>query len=200
MSLASRILAYTRVPSISLRLDGRRCLGVISASVSQAFGQGISSGTVVLRNPPTTPQIGMSISWKWGYDGFEVPGLTGEISDPAVLSYPNRWTIQAKDTLQRADLVSQDIATVPLNEITAKAAVEYILSTYGGITRMSIPALEASGSAWAGSEWVLGILTPVAWTNTTALKAAQDICSALGYWLFCDAGGTVRAVAMERRP
>jgi len=168
--------------------------------VSQAFGQGISGGTVVLRNPPVTPTIGMSIYWKWGYDGFEIAGFYGEISDPARKSYPNRWTLQCKDKLQRADLVSEDIATVPLNTITGKAAIEYILSTYGGITRMAIPTLSASGSAWAGSEWTLGTLTPVSWTGTTALKAAQDICSVLGYWLYCDAGGTVRAVQMERRP
>lgn len=199
MSLASRIAAKTRKPTIRLYLDGRLCTGVISASVSQAFGQGISAGTVVLRNPPVTPTGGMSVFWEWGYDGFYTAGFNGEISNPGRKSYPNRWTLQCKDKLQRADLESEDIATDPLNDIAAKAAVEQILAR-SGITRMSIPTLNASGSAWVGSEWILGRLTPVSWSSTTGLKAAQDICSVLGYWLYCDQSGTVRATQMERRP
>jgi hypothetical protein len=101
------------------------------------------------------------------------------------------------------------IATDPLNSITASAAIRYILTHYGGISnsRISLPTFTASGSEWGGSEWTLGILTPVSWgdteTNTggtTALKAAQEICSVLGYWLYADASGIIRAKQMERAP
>jgi hypothetical protein len=36
--------------------------------------------------------------------------------------------------------------------------------------------------------------------GTSALKAAAEIYACLGYWLYADAGGTVRAKQMERKP
>jgi hypothetical protein len=86
-----------------------------------------------------------------------------------------------------------------LNSIAASAAAAQLLSA-AGVTRLSLPPLPASGSAWSGGEWVLGTLTPVAWRNTTALSAARSIYEAMGYWLYADPGGTVRAVFLERAP
>jgi len=209
-TLADLVTSYTRTPSATVRLNGQRCRGILSLRKTEAFGgSGISGGTVVLRNPPVTPVIGMSLSWTWGYNGQEVDSFTGEVSDILDASYPDRYTLEVKDVLWRAEKSSQVIATSPLNDITAKAAIEYILTTYGGIAsgRLSIPTLSASGSAWAGSAWKLGILTPVQWGDsdtesggTTALKACQEICACLGYWLYATAGGNITAKQMERKP
>lgn len=208
-TLADYIAAYTRKPTATVKLNGQTCYGVLSLRRSQTFGAGISTGTIVLRDPPVTPTIGMSVSWKWGYNGQETDGFTGEIAKPARKSYPNRYTLECRDALWRADRSNQVIATDPLNEITASAAIRYILTHYGGIpsSKISIPTFSASGSKWAGSEWTLGVETPVQWGDpetesggTTALKAAQDICSVLGYWLYADASGIIRAKQMERAP
>lgn len=200
---------YTRQPTATVKLDGRPWRSILSLSYSQRFGENIAGGKVDGRDPPVTPRIGMSISWRWGYNGQEVAGCTGEVSDVNDSSYPDRWSLQVKDTLWRADKSSQVIVTDPLNEITAKDAIISILTHYGGIpaSRLSIPSLNASGSAWVGSEWVLGVLTPVEWGDpdtesggTTALKAAAEICSCLGFWLYADASGVIRAKQMERKP
>ncbi len=201
--------ARTRTPTATVKIGGRIWRGIISLKTSQAFGSGIATGTIVGRDPPVTPSIGTAVSWTWGYNGVEIAGFTGEIARPARKSYPNRYTIECRDVLWRADRSQQVIVTSPLNSITASAAVRYILTTYGGISssRISLPTFSASGSEWVGSEWKLGILTPVQWGNTddnsggtTALKAAQEICSVLGYWLYADSAGIIRAKQMERAP
>jgi hypothetical protein len=200
---ASLVALRTRRPTALVRLDGKPWRDIVSLRASQAFGSGIATATVIGRSPPVRPQIGMTISWTWGYAGAAlVPGFTGEIARPARKSYPNRYTVECRDVLWRADRVSQAIETSPLNTITASAAIRYILTHYGGIptSRISLPTFSASGSAWSGSEWKLGILTAVSWDNTTALKACQEICSVLGYWLYADASGIIRAKQMERAP
>jgi hypothetical protein len=208
-TLADLVASYTRIPTATVRMGGQLCRAVISLRTSQAFGSGIATGTIVLRDPPVAPAIGTPVSWRWGYNGVEVPGFTGEIARPGRKSYPNRWTIECRDVLWRADRSQQVIATDPLNNITASDAIRYILTHYGGIpaSRISIPTFSASGSEWGGSEWTLGTLTPVSWGDienntggTTALKAAQEICSVLGYWLYADASGIIRAKQMERAP
>lgn len=200
---------YTRTPTRTVYLDGKRCYGVVSLRTTQTFGGGVSTGTVVLRDPPVRPTIKMQVRWTWGYDGDEKPGFTGEIAKPAIKSYPNRYTFEVRDALFRADRSSQVIATDPLNEITASAAIRYILTHYGGIpaSKISIPTFPASGSEWAGSEWTLGVLTPVQWGDSdtgsggvSALRACQDICEVLGFWLYADASGIIRAKQMERAP
>ncbi len=201
---------YTRHPNCRVYLDGRRWYGISKLSRHEKFGDNIQTGTVEGRDPPTTPRVGMTIRWEWSEDtGAPVAGFTGEVSDVSDASYPDRYVLQCKDVLWRADKSSQVLQTSPLNSIAASAAVRYLLNHYGGIStsRMSIPALPASGAAWVGSEWVLGILTPVQWGDpdtqsggTTALKAAAEICSCLGYWLYADAGGRITAKQMERKP
>lgn len=208
-SLADLITSYSRTPSATVRLDGRPWRDILTLNYNQRFGESISTAGALGRNPPTTPQIGIPISWTWGYNGIEVAGCTGEVSDTDNTSYPGRWALQVKDVLWRADQSSEVLATDPLNEITAKDAIIYLLTHYGGISasRLSIPALNASGSEWTGDEWTLGILTPVQWGDsdtqsggTTALKAAVEICSCLGFWLYADASGVIRAKQMERKP
>lgn len=200
MSLASRITAKRRRPTATVRLNGRLWRNVLTLSREQAFGQGVSGGTVEGRDPPVTIVEGETrISWTWGYDGFERAGFEGIVTKILTKSYPNRWTLQVADPLWLADIRRGDIATSPLNDIAASEAVEQILSG-AGLSRLSIPTLPASGSAWAGSEWRLGQLTPVSFANTSRLTAAQAICETLGFWLYCDASGTVRATLIERRP
>jgi hypothetical protein len=209
-TLAALVASYTRTPAWSVLLGGQPWRAIVSLRTSQAFGSGISTATIVGRDPPVAPAIGTTVSFRWGFAGAAlVPGFTGEIARPARKSYPNRYTIECRDVLWRADRSQQVIVTDPLNSITASDAVRYILTHYGGISssRISLPTFSASGSEWGGSEWTLGILTPVQWgdtdTNsggTTALKAAQEICSVLGYWLYADASGIIRAKQMERAP
>jgi len=200
MSLSARIAARQRTPTATIRLGGVRWRDVLSLSVSQAFGQGVSTGEVVGRNPPVSiVEEETTIEWTWGYDGYEEAGFNGIVTRIVEQSYPNRIRLQVADWLYVANVRRADIATDPINSIAASDAIEQIL-TAAGVPRLAIPDLPASGSEWAGSEWVLGTLTPVSWTNTTPLTAAQQICEALGYWLFCDASGIVRAVQLERRP
>jgi len=202
--------AYTRHPNARCYLDGKRWYGITKLSRHEKFGDNIQTGTAEGRNPPTSPRVGMSIRWEWAEDSAApVAGFTGEVSDVSDASYPDRYVLQCKDVLWRADKSSQVLQTDPLNEIAASAAVKYLLNHYGGIanSRLSIPALPASGAAWVGGEWVLGILTPVQWGDpdtesggTTALKAAAETCSCLGFWLYADAGGRVTAKQMEKKP
>ena len=200
MSLASRIAATSRRPTATVRLGGARWRDVLTLSRDQQFGQGISSGEVIGRNPPVAIVEGeTTISWAWGYDGYETQGFSGIVTKVVQRSYPNQVRLQVADLLWLADIQRKDIATDPLNSIAASTAMTQILSG-AGLTRLAIPALPASGSAWAGAEWVLGTLTPVSFPNTTALAAAQAIGEPLGYWLSCDASGIVRAALIERRP
>lgn len=200
MSLASRIAARSRRPTATVTLGGRRWRGVLSLSRSQEYGQGVSTGTVVGRDPPVSIVEGeTTISWSWGYDGYEVAGFTGVVVAATLDSYPNRWTLTVADELWRAEIERKDIETDPLNDIAASEAIRQILEG-AGVARLSIPELSASGSAWAGTEWVLGTLTPVSFAGTTALAAAQSIAGTIGYWLYCDAAGVVRAAQLERRP
>jgi hypothetical protein len=200
MSLASRIAARSRRPTATVRLNGRRWLDVLSLSRDQSFGQGMSAGEVLGRNPPVEIVEGETqISWTWGYDRYEVAGFSGIVTKILNRSYPNQISLQVADPLWLADVRRGDQVASPINNVAARVAIEQFL-TAAGVTHLSIPALPASGSAWAGSEWILGTLTPVRFDNTTALAAAQSICEVLGYWLYADASGMVRATQLERRP
>lgn len=201
MSLSSSIANKSRKPTARVYLDGRRCklrdvAGAIT--VGQTYGQPISGGVVQLIDPPTTPLIGMSIRWDWGYDGHVIAGFNGVVKKARRSAYPKGWTLDVVDPLWKADINKEDINL--LNDKTAKEVVQILLKDYGGLTRVDIATLPASGSEWSGGEWMLGTLTPIAFSGTTALQAASSICSVLGYWLFCDASGTARAVFMDGRP
>lgn len=201
MSLSSSIASHTRRPTARVYLDGRRCkLRDVSGAitVSQTFGQPISGGVVQIIDPPTTPTIGMSIKWDWGYNGHNIAGFNGVVKKARRSAYPQGWILDVVDPLWKADINKEDINL--LNDKTAKEVVTTLLKDYGGVTRLDIARLPASGSAWSGGEWMLGTLTPIAFSGTTALQAASSICAVLGYWLFCDASGTARAVFMDGRP
>jgi hypothetical protein len=205
MSLADRLADTSRLPVATVRLNGARWADWLVLSRAQSYGSGISGGAVEGRNPPVRPAVGMPLSWSWGYarpDGTgraEIDGFNGVVSEVVEGAYPQRVSVKVADPLWKADRQQKDIATTPLNSIAASAAVRQILAG-AGVTRLSIPALPASGSAWAGGEWVLGTLTPVSFPNSTALAAVSKICETLGFWLYADAGGVVRAVQLERRP
>jgi hypothetical protein len=197
MSLADAILARTRRPTLTVSLDGQRWIGVTGATVSQAFGSNIAQGTLTGWDPPVTPTPGMSVRWSWGYNGFEVPAFRGFVVHPDVGAYPNQWNLDCQDVLWRAEQAEGEIVTSPLNDISAQDAVSYILATYGGNPNKNIPAISLTPG---GPAWILGTLTPVRWERSTALAAANEIARTAGYWLYADAGGTVRARQMERRP
>jgi hypothetical protein len=200
MSLADRIAATSRKPTATVRLNGARWADVLSLSREQSYGQGASSGEVVGRNPPVTIVEGETrVSWTWGYDGHEVSGFSGVVTKILQKSYPNQWRLQVADPLWLAGIRRSDLAASPLNDVAASAAITQFLGA-AGLTRLSIPALAASGSAWGGSEWKLGQLTPVSFSNTTPLAACQEIAAVLGYWLYATADGTVKATLLERRP
>jgi hypothetical protein len=208
-TLADRVAAYTRTATARCYLNGQRWYAVQTLSTHQKFKENVSTGQIQGRDPPIPPQIGMDVRWTWGWNGLEVAGFTGEIAGFTDMSYPDRWSLQCNDVLWRADKSSQVLQTDPLNDILARVAVTYLLTHYAGIpaSRISIPPLLASGAAWAGPEWTLGTLTPVQWGDidtqsggTTALRAAAEICSCLGFWLYADAGGKITAKQMERKP
>jgi hypothetical protein len=197
MSLRDLLYASSRRPSVTLRLAGRIALDVLRVRAAIAYGtDGIGSGTVVLRSPPVTPEQGQAITWTWGYNGQEIPGFTGFVVDVQKASYPDTWELGVRDVLWLASREQRAIATVPLNSITANDAIVYILTTYAGLTRISLPTITRP----SGGTWTLGIQTPVSWARTTALAACQQICKDAGFALYADAGGTVRATQIERRP
>jgi hypothetical protein len=209
-TLADLVIGDTpRTPSARCYLDGKRWYGVQKLSFHQKFKEQIESGGAEGRDPPIYPRIGMTITATWGYNGLEVAGLTGVVSDLTDFSYPDRCSLVWSGVLWMADQNDEVLQTSPLNDILASAAVRYLLTHYGGISasRLSIPVLPASGAAWVGGEWTLGTLTPVQWGDvdtesggTTALKAAAEICSGLGFWLRADASGKVTATQMEKKP
>ena len=199
MSLADRIAASSRRPTATVRVGGARWDDWLTLATDESYGGNIGSGGAVGRAPPSGAAIGTPIQWSWGYDGYEEMGFTGVVSGIDTDSYPNRVSLTCADPLWKASRQQKDIATSPLNSIPASAAITQILSS-AGLTRISIPALAASGSAWSGGEWIMGTLTPVAFKNSTALAAAQRIAESLGYWLYADASGVARAVLLERRP
>lgn len=199
MSLADRLAATSRHPTATVRLNGQRWDGWLTLSCDETYGGNIGSGGVVGRALPDGVSVGTPISWSWGYDREEIAGFAGVVSEIDMSSYPKRTSLKLADPLWRASRQQKDIATSPLNSIAASAAITQILRG-AGLSRVAIPALAASGSMWAGSEWVMGTLTPVSFRNSTALAAAQKICESLGYWLYCDASGVARAALLERRP
>src|SRR5262245_30338721 len=106
-TLPDLVAAYTRTPSATVLLDGRPWRAILTLAFQQRFRERLSTGEIEGRDPPTTPRIGMTISWRWGYNGQEVAGFTGEISDVVDQSYPDHYKLQCKDVLWRADKAEQ---------------------------------------------------------------------------------------------
>jgi hypothetical protein len=202
-------LPGVRTPTATVYLDNKIWRAWLNLRAAHAYGDDYKQGTIVGRAPPTEPRSGMSIRWAWGYNGYELSEISGEVTKILDQSYPDRYKLEVKDILWRAARANQVLATSPLNDVAARDAAVYLLTTYVGIpsSRISLPVLSASGSAWAGSEWILGTQTPVAWGDsdtksggTSALKAVQQIYGALGYWVYARPDGTIDAKLMERKP
>jgi hypothetical protein len=209
MSIADYIDRDSRIPTATVSLDGQRWRGVLNLKVSHAFGDDTARATVLGRDPPTVPRSGMPIRWTWGYNGVELDAINGEVTRVLDASYPDRYTLEVKDLLWRAARSKQVITCDPINDVAARDAAVYIATHYSTIpaSKLNLPVLNASGTAWGGSEWRLGQLTPIQWGDpetgsggTTALKAIQDIYGALGYWVYATPSGGITAKLMERRP
>lgn len=188
--------ADVRTPTIRLLLDGKRAEAVLRVRVNQVYaGDGIATGAVTLREPPVTPRQGMPIRWEWGFNGLHIAGFTGYVTDLGKPSYPDTWELPIADVLWLAARQEGPIATSPLNDVTANDAIVQILQG-AGLTRFNLPTIPRP----SGGTWTLGQQTPISWERSTPLAAAQQIAKGAGYWLLADAGGNVRAVAIERRP
>jgi hypothetical protein len=207
MPTMDQLLAAPLVePVITMTLGGRRVDSrrIMTATVNAAYGQGVSSATVEIAGDlPVEPRPETPISWSWGYEApglgrLELPGFTGYVVTPEDSSYPDTWQLQCADVLWKSTREQQDIATSPLNDVTAQAAIQQILATFGGNPRAQIPVIGRPSNP--STAWRLGLLTSVAWTNTTAYAAIQDIAGTAGLWAYADAGGTARLTPIERRP
>lgn len=198
MSIADRIAAKNKTPTATITVGGRRWAGALGISIGQELGQAIAAGTIWGVDPPVQAAPGADIRANFGYDREELALLTGFVTEPGIDSYPNRTTYNVQDALWLAQIEERPIATSPINNIEAAAAIAQIL-TLGGITRMQIADIGFPSDP--GTPWLMGQLTPVSWTSdTTALAAAQEIAATAGYWLYCDPGGTARVRAVELRP
>lgn len=168
-------------------------------SRSQARGQGIGSCTLMIQSPPFDLVSGMRVRHQIGWDYDLKPRFTGLIINPRQLSYPrNRFIVQCADILYKADQVKQDITLDPVNDWNARAAAIELLTTYAGIdaSLIALPELETA----PGEPWILFQETPAAFTGGSVLSYVQKIYDPLGYWVYCDAGGIVRAVSISGGP
>lgn len=194
-----------------------------AVTLDYAFGQAIDSGTVQFRDIPFEPLIKDLIEIWMGYDGNLQPVFTGLVTNPGRQGFPKGWNVQFANILQIADFpVEQSKGTIvyddagdPVavnydaivllntvtntpNSITANEAITRLLRDWAGIPafRIQVPPLQD----FVGHLWVLGKLHPVAWSGGSPLQACMQICDALGFWLYCDYSGYVRAVYMSGAP
>lgn len=209
MSLQQSIAAYSRRPTAVVRLNGQQVqipntAGAIS--LARQFGQPIKGGSIKLINCPFQPIPKMPININWGYDGYNVPALTGFVTNPGRESYPKAWTVQVKDMLWLADYTIED----PLdpgeaptsgmffgNNKTALEVFTALLTNFAGIPANRIKAGPFEKSP--GVPWMLGTLSPIKF-NGSPLAACLQICDALGLWLFADASGIVRTLPLSGAP
>lgn len=193
-----------------------------SIAGSYSFGQPIASYSVTLRNMPFIPDYLDQVEIALGYEGDNFPMFVGVIVDPQRQSFPRGGTIQCMDMAWLANFPIQEgkgvvvydpdgnpvaaqtagiVLTGPggtPNNVPATEAMIRLLRDYGTVPeyRVQLPALNKS----AGVPWVLGTLTPTTWSGVSPLQAAQEIADVLGYWLFADYTGVIRAVKMSAVP
>lgn len=190
---------------------------------AQQVGQPIAGGSVSLRGMTFSPQIKDVIEIYLGYDGDLAVQFTGFITAPMRQAFPRGWTLQFRDILWIADFPIQqskgevvydpetgDPLTVSYdaivldgpggtpNDVPATEAAVRLLRDWAGVPefRIQLPTLETA----SGQPWILGKLSPVAWSGVSPLQAAQQIFDALGYWLFADYAGYIRATPVGGGP
>lgn len=189
-----------RRPTAKVYINGMRfqipdTAGAIS--LGWAIGQPIAGGTLRTFNVPFLPEIKMPVVVEWGYDWNHVYGFHGFIVNPQRAAYPKSFSIQVKDILWLADFpISKDAINLG-NNMTANDAMRVLLHDHSGIplSRIEIPDLEQS----PGVPWLLGTMTPILF-NGSPLQGCIQICDALGYQLYADAGGVVRARKISGAP
>ena len=139
----------------------------------------------------------MPIVVEWGFNYNHVYGFHGLIVDPQRRAYPKDYTLQVKDILWLADFPVMKETINLLNDKTANQVMNILLHEYSGIplSRIALPDFEQS----PGVPWMLGTLTPIEFTGTP-LQACIQICDVLGYYLYADEGGVVRARKITGNP
>lgn len=166
-------------------------------SLGWAVGQPIAGGSIRVMNVPFEPAIKMPVVVEWGFDWNHVYGFHGFVVNPQRAAYPKYWNLAVQDILWLADFPVQKEPINLLNNMTANEAMRRLLHDYSGIplSRIEIPDLEQS----PGVPWLLGTMTPILF-NGSPLQGCIQICDALGYQLYADEGGVVRARKMTGAP
>jgi hypothetical protein len=194
-------------------------------TINRQFGTAIAGATVKLlaKFGAVTPSLKDIIEIQLGYNGLVQRQFVGVITNVDTSSFPYSVTLQCSDILWIADFTVQESrAGVVLydeegnpvaaqtggivldgpggtpNFVPANDAILRLLRDWAGIPefRIQIPPLETS----PGNAWVLGKLSPVTWSGVSPLQAALEIVDVLGYWLYCDESGFIRARKMSGAP
>lgn len=201
MSLGQYVAARVRRPTARVYVNGFNISipdesGAIS--LGWAVGQPVAGGSIRLHRPWFEPEIKMPVTVTWGYNDFEVYAFTGFVIDPGRQAYPWGRAITVRDILWLADFPVRKEGINLGNNMTATEALTILLRDYSGIPaeRIQIPEFEQS----PGEPWLLGTLTPVAFGKVSPLQACIQICDPLGYQLYADEGGYVRARQITGAP
>lgn len=200
------------VPNISGAITG-----------GQNFGQAVAGWSVTFRNLPFEPVIKDQVEIHLGWDNQNVSQFVGFVTDPGRQSFPRGRTVQLRDLAWVADFpVEQTAGEVvydpdtgdPLtvqsegivllgpggtpNDIPAREAAIRLLRDWGGIPedRIRLPVLEVA----PGIEWILGRLSPLAWSGSSPIQIVQQIYDTLGYWVYVDGAGYVQAIKISGKP
>lgn len=160
-------------------------------------GQPIAGGTLKVVRAPFAPEIKMPVVVEWGFDHNHIYGFHGFVVNPRQAAYPNSWSIQVKDILWLADFPKLGDPINLLNNKTANEVAITLLCDYAGIpfARVEIPPLEQD----PGVPWLMGTMTPIL-INGSPLAGVVQLCDVLGYRLYADEGGVVRAIKMTGAP
>lgn len=190
----------TRRPTAKVYFDGYqfRIPNVQGAiSLAWAVGQPIAGGSIRVVDAQFPLEIRMPVVVEWGFDWNHVYGFHGFVTNPQRAGYPKAWTIQVKDILWLADFAVMKDSINLLNNKTALQVMRILLNEYSGIplSRIALPDFEQS----PGVPWLLGTMTPIEFTGSP-LQACIQICDVLGYYLYADEGGMIRARKVTGNP
>lgn len=166
-------------------------------SLGEAIGQPVGGGSIRIVKPPFDPEIKMPVVVEWGFDWQHVYAFHGFVVNPQRAAYPRAWNVQVKNILWLADFPVMKESINLLNNKTANNVMEILLHGYAGIplSRIQLPEFEQS----PGVPWLLGTMTPIEFSGSP-LQGCIQICDALGYALYADASGVVRARKISGAP